>query len=546
MRSKSFLRSKKGFTITEFMIAVAIMGFFILLSFAVVGQFSSFQKSVEDRLMDDFLIVNSHKIIVGDLEGSYLSRLDIFNCPSSKKVMTTSDKAQAVLKLNEEKFEFVKVDMASTVGLAPVIDTIVVADANKLSTGDYVLLSLASALTESGLFKVESVDRASKQVKVKAAVIDEEGSECRDSLSAKTLNSFFGSSIKSNVILSRIVVVQYKLDNGVLTRQTFPGNHSVSQMVDGVETVTIDSQWAPSSDDADAKERHGRMNYRVKFSVAQGNLMSNSASYFKEQIIEAQYNLNVFHLANLYTPAGAPSGTVEFPSCSVNHEFKLGSLKLKPGLELYRNTLPIKITGNVSASATSPAINISFTPGSGATIQCFEHDPEKGVFEVEGPGISGSLTLNQGAAGFNIYTCAVRGRVEMAASMSYYDTTLSQVRNVPCSAETILAPTQFRFNSQKIPRCYETGHLNLMSDFSGDDITVYGGGFGFDRQTSCEWSSKSYPNAINDGIAGNCSRFLNLFSSLRRVYLRPFKMDVLKKDDNTSVFPPSGAYIDCE
>lgn len=544
--SKFYCRGIKGFTITEFMIATAIMGFFILLSFSVVGKFSSFQNSVENRLMDDFLIVNSHKMIVGDFEGSYLSRLDLFNCQSSREVMTTADKGQATLKLNGEKFEFVKVDMASTVGLAPVVDTIVVADYNKLKEGDYILLSLASALTESGLFKVESVDKKTNNVKIKAAVIDEPNSECRDTLGSKNLSNFFGPNIKSNVILSRIVIVQYKLDKGILSRQVFPGKQSAAELMDGVETVTIDSQWSPSSDDTESKMRYGRMNFRLQFTTIQGSLLSNAATYFKDQIIESQYNLNVFHIANLYSPVGAPSVAVDFPSCSVNHEFKLGSLKIKPGLDLYRNTLPIKITADVSASAATPAINISFTPGVGATIQCFEHNPKNGSFVVDGPGINGSLTLNQGVTGFDVYTCAVRGRVEMTASMSYYDTTLNQVRNVPCSVETIIAPTRYRLNSAKEPRCFKSGVWSLVSDFSGDDVTVYGGSFGVDRQASCQWSSSYYPNAVNDGMAENCNRFTHLFQTLDRVYLRPYKMDVLSKNGNTSVFPASGAYIDCE
>ncbi len=546
MMSKFYFRSTKGFTITEFMIATAIMGFFILLSFSVVGQFSSFQNSVENRLMDDFLIVNSHKVIVGDFEGSYLSRLNLFNCPSSQNLMTATDKGQATLKLDGDKFEFVKVDMASTVGLAPIVDTIVVAESNKLKVGDYILLSLASALSESGLFKVEAVDQKTNNVKVKAAVIDEPNSECRDSLGGKNLSSFFGPNIKSNVILSRILIVKYYLDKGILTRQIFPGKQSATELMDGIENVTIDSQWSPSSDDVDGKNRYGRMSYKLKFITKQGSLLSNAATYFKDQIIEAQYNLNVFHIANLYSPVGAPSVAVEFPSCSVKHEFKLGSLKIKPGLDLYRNTLPLKVTADVSASASNPAINISFTPGAGATIQCFEHNPENGTFTVDGPGINGSLTLNQSATGFNVYTCAVRGRVEMTASMSYYDTTLNQVRNVPCTVETIFAPTRFRLNTNQKPRCFKNGSWSLVSDFSGDDVTVYGGNFGIDQQVSCKWSSGYYPNAENDGMAGNCNRFLHLFQTLDRVYLRPYKIDVLAKNGKSSVFPSSGAYIDCE
>lgn len=544
--SKVLSRGERGFTIIEFMIATAIVGFFVLLSFAVVGQFSSFQRTVENRLMDDFLILNSHKMIGADLEGSYLSRFELFSCQSSQNVMTTVDTAQANLKVSGDKFEFLKVDMASTVGLASVVDTIVVADANKLKIGDYILLSLASAFYESALFKVEFVDIGNNQVKIKPAVIDEPKSDCRDSMEAKNLSSFFGPNIKSNVILSRVIIVQYKLENGILTRQTFPGKQSAAEMISGVEGVSIEAQWSPSSKDVENKMQLGRMNYKVQVTTSQKGLSKPAVAGIKEQIIEAQYNLNVFYLANLYSPVGAPSVAVEFPSCSVKHEFKLGALNPKPHLELYRNTLPIKITADVSANATSPAISVSLTPTTGAIIQCFQHDPEDGTLAPDGPGISGSLTLNQGATGFDVYTCAVRGQIELVASMSYYDTTLNQVRNIPCSVENIIAPTRFRLKGTRKPQCSKFGTTNLARDFSGDDVAVYGGNFGKDNKASCQWSGQNFPNAVNDGMADDCDRFKHLFKTLERVYLRPYKIDVLPKNGSSSIFPATGAYIDCE
>lgn len=551
--SKVFGRCAKGFTITEVLIATAITAFFVLLGASVVNQVTSFEKSVTNRLMDDFLIVNTHKVLVGDLEGSYWARLGIFECPSSKDLMTTDGDANVTLSADGSSIEFVKVDMASTVGLSPIVDTITVADANKLRVGDYILLNLASVMTEAGLFKVISVNQENRQVRIATATLDEEASTCNDTLTAKTLSSFFGPNIKSNVLLSRIIAVKYTLDKGILTRQTWPGKNQVEQVTDDVRQVSISGKWTSTADDLAGKKLYGRMSYKVGFDIQESTMSSNAAKYFKEKVLEARYNLNVFQIANIYSPIGAPSAAINFPTCAVNQEYKAGVLNLNPSLELYRNTISMKLTGSVSETVSAASINIAFSPSTGGTVQCFQHNPDDGVYPpasvggmVNGPGVNGSVTLNQGMGGFDIYTCAVRGRVEVTASMSYFDNTLNQVKTINCTTEPIDAPTKYRFNNVKTPSCRKAvATWNMGSAFSGDSSDVFFGKFGVDMQTSCEWSGESYPDAENTGIAGNCYFGEHLMKTLRRVYLRPFKMNVLPKTGSTPVFPETGAYVDC-
>ncbi len=547
---RTFKRRDKGFTVTELMIAVAITGFFVLVIVAVMNQLSTFEKDVSKRLMDDFLIVNSHKRVIADLEGTYWSRLGIFSCSSSDSLMTTDGESKLTLSGDGSGIEFVRVDLASTVGLAPIVNTIVVAEAAKLRAGDYVLLNLASAMSEAGLFKVESVDAATKYVKIKSTTLSEEGSSCHDSLSAKNLSAFFGPNIKSNTLLSRVNPVKYTLEKGVFARQTWPGTGVAEPVLDGVNQVTISAKWTPTSDDSEGKKIYGRMNYKVDFNIEQSTMASNAAKYYQGKAIEAQYNLNAFQISNIYSPVGAPSVAMNFPTCSVNQEYKAGILKLNPSLELYRNTISLKLTGSVSESIPAASINIAFSPSTGATVQCFKHDPATGSYPppsigglVEGPGVSGSITLNQGATGFDVYTCAVRGLVALTASMSYFDTNLNQVKTINCSAESIEAPTKYRFGGSSTPSCNGFGFVNLGSSFSGDDSNVYYGKFGINMETSCQWSGE--PDAFATGISGSCYAWEHPFKSLKRIYLRPYKMDVMPKDGTSSVFPSSGASVNC-
>lgn len=544
------IRSSSGFTITELLVATGLASAFFLIGASVIQQLFQFQKDVNTRLMDTFSVTSFHRSLTTDLEGSYWHRFGAFSCPTSNDLMETTDTANVSLTAPNGFLEFVTSDFSSTIGNVPNTSELTVASMRNLDAGNFVLLSLAADSSIVSLYRVRSVNRTTGRITLDSTSLSVPGSNCNFALSSRPLTDFFGSSAKSNAILSRIKVIQYRIADGVLTRTSLPDG-SAEELMDKMNSMSIKSIWASGADGAEAEKRFGQMKYQVVIDHEQSTLMGAKQKTNKIETVVAQYALNSFQYLNRDFSSGSNPVTATFPSCSVGFNFRPGSLKL--GSAHYSSTVPVAFSAFVSDSKVKGAtIDVAFNIGAGGQIDCFLYDPDSSDIPypqtgaLTGRGIYDTISVSQKATGFEVYTCAVKGTVDVAATMTYFSADINQTKTITCSAEAIEAPTNYKFKGP-VPKCdkqlasYDLGSEMFNKISNGTEISI--GKFGMDMGSSCQWQGQ--PDAFVDGNADNCDWGSHAGLELTRIYLRPYKQQVYDADGVTPIFNSQGAYVDC-
>lgn len=546
--------ARSGFTITELMIAAGLTSAFFLLGASVIQQLFQFQRDVDKRLMDNFSVVNFHRAMNADLAGSYWHRYGAFTCPTSNDVMNTLGSSTASIPASGGLFEFVTTDFSSTVGNVPGTELLSVATMRNLEVGDYVVLSSAADASHASLFKISSVDRKRSEIKLETGSLSLAGTSCGFALPAKTLVDFFGPMAPSNTLISRIKVVQYSIKDGEFIRTLLPGSAGGEKIMSSMNGVKINSTWK-SSGEGSAQKQFGQMKFEVTLENNQSTLMGGKSTSKQKQTVVAQYGLESFQYLNKTFTSGSQPITAIFPTCSVGYNFRPGALKISPSADEYADTVPVAITGAVSTDKVKGStIEILFSPGANAAIYCFKHDPDSGVYPTNGSavsskGIQGSISLLQGA-NFDVYTCAVKGQVEISASMTYFSADINAVKTIACSTETISAPLQYKFQvDNKRPECEAAlAKTNMGSEIQSalaDGTTVSLGQFGLDPESSCQWEGQPTGTSVIDGKADDCDWGSHPGKDLKRIYLRPYKQQVYGKD-NKPIYSANGAYVDCD
>lgn len=564
MRIPERLHTSSGFTITELLIATGLVSVFFLIGSSVITQLFSFQSDVSRLMMDNFSVVNFHRSVTKDLEGSYWSRYGAFTCPSSQSLLTTLSTSTKKLSASNGLVEFVTADFATSVGSVPGTTKISVATMRNLQVNDLVVLSMASDMSNAGLYKITSVDRAKDQVQLDISGLSVSGSECASLLSSRPLTEFFGASAQSNVIMTRIKVVRYAVQKGQLLRTVMPGGGE-EKVVDGVKALNITSSWTMTSYDDSEKDasvrqarqrKYGVMKFDMTLDYDRKTMMGGDAAVREQQTLTAQYNLDSFQYMNSYAKTGAPTVMQKFPTCAVNYNFRPGVLNISPdgstATASFNNMVPVSITGYSSEGGLDGAtIDISFATEPGAAISCYLHNPDHGSYPTNGyldkPKNTGAITLNNNAT-FDVYTCAVKGTVSVNASMSYYSQSSNRVTTIRCSTDDIVAPTKYRFSGGK-PSCNKKwAYWDMGSEIVSADgaQALSWGRMSLDMQTSCVWEG-SNPSASEDtGKKDDCYSWNHPGKDLLRIYLRPYKQQVLKSNGLSNAFDSDGAYIDCE
>lgn len=529
-------------------ILCGLIGFFFLQSTKI-----SFNP--EKKISREYSLLNTYRSMETDFAGSYVMRLGFFTCDSSQSLMVTEKSEELSLKSDGDSLEFVKVDMAVAAGILQDGETLVLSDAKKIRKNDFVLLNRPESFEDAGLFRVINVNYDNNRVQVTPADFDDSMSGCRDSLEFKKVSHFAGSQLKSDLILSQVSAVKFTINQGQLRRQIWPvKNLAAVESLAGIKELAILGQWSPQSEYGQRNSLIGSMLYQIIIKIDEKATVTSFHKAEKEKVIWSQYVLNE-HKGDQKIPQrlDSLSSGVE-PTCIVTHEFKPSTLSVDPALKgMYDNAISLKISAAVSEILNSPAIDISFSPSPGGLIHCFKHDPETGLFSPPGPGVSGVLTLQQTEGIFDTYTCAVRGRVGLSATLTYFDLGANHVKTVSCEAGAIQAPTQYRLNGYVKPSCKKSGEWTIGNSFSGSDSQVYFGNLGVDIETSCEWADEEYSEAPSKRF-GSCYWWDHLYASgerkaqkrdLLRVHLRPYRID-LATQEGEKLFAGGEAVINCE
>lgn len=544
-----------GITLIELLIGVMIVSILAIITMTQTSQLSSFFLKTMKSVDNDTI---SYKELIQDFETSYLMKLGYLNCINSNSVMATDNWANFSFSEELNEFDIISVDYTSIAGFKSTEDDgnlLALSNVSLLKKGDYLVVFLSSDISFASLYKIKDIKTEDNSISIEPVVFSVEGFNCTSSFVNRNILDFFGPSIKSNVLAARIKPVKYFLKDKELRRKV-EGSKDGQLLFEGVSYFNISSEWRNYSPEK-ISITSGSMNFEMKFEIKSSEIVKNVSKKLGEQQFGARYILESTGFINNYSVVGAPSIAVPFPSCAVNYEFKNDILKINPENDWWRNMTTFVLKGEISSSVVGANIIVDFSPGSGAAISCFLHNPKteksypKDEKFVTNPGEQVMLTLAQKIGGFDVYTCAARGFINVTANMSYYDSQTDQLKNIQCSSDEILAASQFQFTGDNKPSCKKEKkkgerRIKLNGKIRGVDQETTFGGFWLDHSTGCEWEGG--PDKRNTGLASSCDddwSFITGFKKLKRVYLRPYRVDVLNKDGKTLFTKKEGAYVDC-
>jgi prepilin-type N-terminal cleavage/methylation domain-containing protein len=550
-----------GFSLVEVMVAVGILGIVGLAIGTQTNQFSRFFSKTRKILEQDLDSVVSHKILVQDLEHSYFMKMGYVDCQSSKPLLSTQTEGSIEFQEKSSDIDMVVIDYSSFAGLSHDGQWIILSQVSKLNKGDYLVLSLAGDSQSASLFLIQDIQPELNRVALITTSFVEPQFNCESHFVSKTPGDYFSSSTRSNVLASRIKPIKYRFEDESLKRFDLKIKNSQGDILyHPVTSVKINSRWSSLvSQEVGSKE--GRMDFEItvnqnKVSHSQSSdSKSSDSTALKKNAIQARFILDSATMVNSYALIGTPTSTVKFPSCMVTHQFKNNILKLDPRNNWWRNTSSLTLTGSVSvASVVGASISVQMSPHPKAKISCFLHDPiVEGAYPKTGlvteVGEQSFLSLSQKLNGFDTYTCGAQGVVDIQATMTYFDTNINQIKTIECSADSIVASTEFQLMTSLKPYCKKKvrmfPEISTSGEIKGFDHSSTFGRFGFHWETACQWDGQS-DASLQTGVASDCGHQPHPLATLKRVYLRPYRVDVRSQDGQSFFTQKEGAYVDCQ
>ena len=549
----------KGFTLTEAIVALGLSSLIILVLSSQIKEVNQTLITTQQTLDQSSDLVQGNRVLLNDLRGGQFLKLGYFTCSEQQgfKIFSTESQATFELSSSSPKFSFVTSDKPLLVGLHHDGQRVVVPNTYGFYVGDWVLLSLAQTPSVASLFYIDGIDEAASTMVLKSGNFAISGYSCVSHLSQNSVASFFGPSANSNVFLYKLYPVEYKWEQGNIYRSAYRRDGPISfLLLSNVDKLKFSSRWLPDVDEP----RFGKMSIQFQISlqgatqpIEQRANRSVASIYQTIQTNKAEFALHAPTQLNEYVPQGVPTAAVTFPGCNLKIRYEPNLIRMPPSVEWWQNMYTFTLTGEVSEAGISGAsITITIALQGNSKMSCFPHDPYSTRTTTpypsfsswaQGTGTLGPITLNQGTRGFEVYTCAASGVINLNSSMSYYDTITSSIKTIECSNTRIQLPSQYRFK-ENLPWCKK----DIMKN-GGLDYGVGSKVFGRDVDLSIGnlsllgWQWEDETVDLNQGKIGGTQ--YRLGRKLKRIFLYPYKLSIYDKNGQLWT-RPEGVYVDCQ
>lgn len=554
-------RSDGGFTLAEAIVALGLSSLIILVLSSQIGEVNQTLTSTQQTLEQSSDLVQGYRVLIDDLRGAQFLKLGYFNCSdqSGFKLFTTD--SQAIFELGEAspRLSFVTSEKPLLAGLASDGQRLVVPSVHGFQIGDWVVLNLAQSPSIASMFYIAQIDEASSSLLLKSGSFAISGYTCISNLSQNSVASFFAPSLRSNVFLYKIIPVEYKWENGNIYRTFYRRQDSASfLLLSSISKVKFSSRWQPDLDEP----AFGKMLIHFELSMRNGehslkllSARSVGSIYQTIQANKAEFDLRAPSQLNEYVPQGAPTAAVAFPGCNLKIRYEPRLINMPPWQEWWRNMYTFTLSGEVSdGSINGATILVTLIPSANSRMSCFAHDPfrtrdtipypSRNLYDwAAGTGTQGPIALNQKSGGFEVYTCAATGEISLNATMSYYDTVTSSVKNIDCSSVTVRLPTQYSFRGD-LPWCKKNLRIGGLDYGVGSRVVGRDADHSYGRLTLMGWQWEGENVNLSQGKVGGADSPPSQGAKIKRVFFYPYKLTIYDKNGNLWT-KPEGVYVDC-
>lgn len=550
----------RGFTLAEAVVALGLSSLIILVLSSQIGEVNQTSTSTQQTLEQSSDLVQGYRVLIDDLRGAQFLKLGYFSCSdqSGFKLFSTDSQSTFDLAETSPRLSFVTSDKPLLVGLASDGQRVVVPSIYNFQIGDWVVLSLAQTPSVASLFYVDEIDKVGSTLLIKSGSFAISGYSCVSNLSQSSVASFFAPSLRSNVFLYKISPVDYKWENGSVYRTFYRRQDPIKfLLLSNISRLRFLSRWLPDLDEP----AYGKMSIQFDVILRDSSLpmeqlaaRSVGSIYQAIQTNKAEFELRAPSQLNEYVPQGVPTAAVAFPGCNLKIRYEPRLINMPPWQEWWRNMYTFTLTGEVSEAGINGAtILVTLVPSGNSRMSCFAHDPFRTRDTTpypsynawaQGTGTQGPIAINQRGGGFDVYTCAATGEISLNATMSYYDTVTSSVKNIDCSSVTVRLPTQYRFHDG-LPWCkknLKNGGLEygVGSRVVGRDVDQPMG-----RLSLLGWQWEGENVDLNQGRVWGSLSPPSPGAKIKRLFFYPYKLTIYDKNGNLWT-KPEGVYVDCD
>lgn len=528
--------SQSGMTLVEMLLALGIFSFVALAAFSFIFPYFFMTQRLRESMTD---VVDNDlgvRMIMRELENSYIIRSDGLSCGEMDTFLKTSlpFKSGPSLTLSPGKMISFPYSVFAGMAARDVNSTngMFVTDSVQYPKDSIVMAIHPDDSTHFGFFKVDAVNPARSQITLTDAGLSTTPTLCSSSGTPSTLSQLFafnGGGSKG-LILHRIRIVSYLRGNTTSTndkvyRSSWPDEQGAasqpkSLFFNGLIDATFKSGWENYKDVSDSSvQRSGKwtaeMNYKVyqKSMVNQKSSPDHKGERIYDIVSRASYDLAATRRLNTAVETGASTAEVKFPTCSVM--ISDSPKEIDYSATDLTNVKAYSVTGTVSDDVAGVIQAQLLQSGPlPARASCHLEDdliPDYRITEVS----SNSVVLVKAASGFSKYICLVSGSMNLNASMSYVDPkTQRTFSGIPCSGGSVTSPNAFKFiDDNNVARCFKDGQIDLGSELrDAATLKVPGPKLYLRTNNPCVWS---------DGTQGTCNIADHYPNALDYVYIEP-------------------------
>lgn len=523
------MKSEKGFSLVEVLIAIAISGVAVLAAYTFGIRMMILNSNLQGKILEQVDNTIFLKEIVEGMSHSHVMRLGVFKCEDNHEVSTTNKSQNYLLKEGEGRFTFAYSSTFSVAGRDLNAEgNLIFSSLRSFYENDIVLLVSSADSNLAGLAQIKSIDRLKNQVQVTDVSIKNSG--CVEE-SAKNIKMIDLLKVKTTFLVYKINIMSFFIEKSYLKAQKYFAAESKMidfQKTDRVEEVYLDSTWATYRAQGSPEkvvDKSGRYNVKIEFKVK--DLSTKKLNSFSAS---AGYDLSSARKPNLMVTTTSEVIESTYPTCSVVVS-SAPNLVIVPACGgIFNGSQIYKVDGFMSGLDNPVPIDVSLVKSSlvaGTDIRCWplKNNPNivSGKIKEGDCGVADYFSLSPDVSGiYSNYVCAVKGEVSLQGGINYYDTVAGRPLSMPCSSSNIRVPSAFKYDSNGPTKCYKEDRFidigTLIEDGGGSNLlgpTLYV------DETSCVWKRADGSITPQTGCFGYDPTY-----QLEKVFLRPLGVKI--------------------
>lgn len=477
-KDKSCRGSDLGITVVELVVVVMILGLLVTLIGAPLQMTSQLSKTSLDRLVEAVDTNLSIRLLTQQISSSQILRSSGVKCDGQSAALQTGSRALIQMRPgSQDRFSLPFASVSSVGGLSQTDEAVHVSDANLYQPGDLVVMMSAENSNNMGLFQVISRRDADSSLFLREASFSSPDVDCRFGKGYSLADFKKGASSRGerSVFVQRLQIAVYSVSGNNIGMKLYPQAQDSegpgTSVFTDFRSFQMQTYWQERTSTASAgsEEVDGTFtaSARIELLELDPNLaQSNQCQGKGERQIgptslcrDGQYYnvrpVNVFGRFLLSSSkrmnpkvqtAAVPKANL-FPTCYIHAQPMGVALDIPQGMNFpppgtNKNYRMFMVSGAVSEVALQMVnLGVNATSRAGGSIYCINREelpglknpnPSQRIRPEDVQVFSDSFAMAGTPQALDEMICAVSGKAELTAVLSYFDPGMMRSSAINC------------------------------------------------------------------------------------------------------------------